>query len=105
VPVSKKRKPKRRPSSAIRSSAPSSSTSLASGASPKKKLSRQQIIIYVISIAMILSLAISYLIGNNSNPVPVATPTLGGVETPAPANSATEEAQPSPTTEPTTEAN
>jgi hypothetical protein len=101
VPVSKKRKPKRRISAPVRTSPANSSPTLAGGASPKKKLSRQQIIIYVVSIVMILSLAISYIVGNgrSSGVVPVSTPTVSTSQTAAPASSGTTEAQ--PTAEPT----
>ena len=51
---------------------------------------------------MILSLAISYLIGNGgSTSVPAPTSAPAGVETPAPAGSATDEAKLTPTAEPT----
>ncbi|HET8669867.1 MAG TPA: hypothetical protein VFM05_04365 [Candidatus Saccharimonadales bacterium] len=103
MPVSKRRKPKRR-SSPVGKSSPASSSSLApkSGLLPKKKLSRQQIIIYVISIVMILSLAISYLIGNSGPTVPpTPTPLNAALDTPAPANQSTEEVVSTPTPEPT----
>ena len=98
MPVSKKRKPKRRITSPVRASAANSSSTLTSKTNPKKKLSRQQIIIYVVSIAMILSLAISYLVGNGrrSGAVPASSPTVSA----APASSSTSEAQLTPTTEP-----
>jgi hypothetical protein len=102
VPVSKKRKPKRRNTAPVKSGASGIGASTVAGKGKvKKKLSRQQIIIYLISFAMILSLAISFLVGNSGPSGPVPTPTVAGVEAPAPAGTSTEEAQPAPTTEPT----
>ncbi len=66
MPVSKKRKKKSR----YKSPPPSSKQKVA----PKKKLTRRQILIYTISIAMIISLAASYIIGSGSQSAPVPTP-------------------------------
>ncbi len=91
MPVSKKRKPKRRSTSGINKVAPLSAATPApakSGLSAllpnnTKKLSKQQIIIYVVSILVVLSMAISYLVGNSTpaTPAPTATP---AASTPAP---------------------
>jgi hypothetical protein len=102
VPVSKKRKSKKRSAPAGKSTPTSSSPAAKSGVLPKKKLSRQQIIIYVISIVMILSLAVSYLVGNSGPAVaPTPAPATPVLNTPAPASPSTEEAQSTPTSEPT----
>lgn len=102
VPVSKKRKSKKRSAPAGKSALTSSSLAPKSGILPKKKLSRQQIIIYVISIVMILSLAVSYLVGNSGPPVaPTPAPATTVLDTPAPASPSTEEAQSTPAPEPT----
>ncbi len=104
MPVSKKRKPKRRNTSPIRSSAGSAATGAngsKSGLASKKKLSTQQIIIYVISALVVLSMAIGYLVGNNG-PTITPTPTLApAVDTPAPDTSSTEEAPSTPSPAPT----
>ena len=52
---------------------------------------------------MILSLAISYLIGNgrSSTTAPVATPTVAALDTSAPPAPSTEEAKSTPKPEPT----
>lgn len=87
MPVSKKRKPKYNKKSAP----PYQKTAIATGVtpaatgksagSPKKKLSKQQIIIYVISAVVILSMAISYLVGNSGSsgrgaPAPTSASTV-----------------------------
>lgn len=104
MPVSKKRKPKRRNTSPIRSSAAGAATGASggkSGLASKKKLSTQQIIVYVISALVVLSMAIGYLVGN-SGPAVTPTPTLApAVDTPAPDTSGTEEVPPTPSPAPT----
>ena len=96
MPVSKKRKPKRKSSPyPIRKVAATSPQS--QGVAPKKR-NWQRIAIYVISVVMILSLALSYLLGNSPPPVP--TPTLAPVEsivvTPAPEEEGSEESEATP---------
>ena len=113
MPVSKKRKPKKRTggSRINQSSQNNNPNTLASksGVVPKKKLSRQKIAIYVISILMILSLAIGFLAGNSQpsvppTPIPQITTTSPGTSAPA-SQSTQEESQTTPetTSEPTTE--
>ncbi len=100
MPISKKRKPKRRNTAPIRSSAISASGAK-SGLASKKKLSTQQIIIYVLSALVILSMAIGFLV-SNSGPSIVPTPTSAPiVSTPAPDTSSTEEAPSTPPSAPT----
>ena len=74
MPVSKKRKKKPVPPPTKKAAPPAS------------KLSRQKILIYIISIVMILSLALGYILGN-SGPAPVPTvtplPVNSGIVTPA----------------------
>jgi hypothetical protein len=85
VPVSKKRKKKR--------------SSPAAGPPPpkaevvtrKKKLSKQQIAIYVFSILVILSLALSFLISNNTPAVPSDVSTGQSVAPTAPPGADAEE--------------
>ncbi len=105
MPVSKKRKPKRRYTPPARSSAPgavSGANGGKSGLAPKKKLSTQQIIVYVISALVVLSMAIGYLVGNNNRPG--ATPRTSAtvvVDTPAPGATGTEETPSTPSPAPT----
>lgn len=88
MPVSKKRKPKRKSGPLPRRTMPVSSTApeQSKGLIRKKDVNWQRIAIYVISIVMILSLAIGYLVGNSPPPVPTPTlPAVTGTEVPAPA--------------------
>jgi hypothetical protein len=84
VPVSKKRKPKRPTTSQPKVKSASNSGPSAAGITPKKnKLSRQQIIFYIISILVVLSMAIGYLVGNGRSapiPTPTAAPTVSAPE-------------------------
>lgn len=105
MPVSKKRKPKRRSTSGVNKVSPLITTAPApakSGLSAllpnTKKLSKQQIIIYVVSILVVLSMAISYLVGNSAPPAPVSTSTPAA-STPAPTSQSGDSA--APTTQPT----
>ena len=112
MPLSKKRKPKKRSSSQRSSLSPSSSSLPAKGGLVSKtKFTRQQIIIYIVSIAMILSLAIGFLASGTSPQVaPAATPipsdANSSLDTPTPAaqdsgegNTPTSEATVEPTAE------
>lgn len=81
MPVSKKRKKRK-----IKSGPP-----LPKSEKPAKKhLTKQQILIYIISIAMILSLAVSFIVGSGSrrgilpsNPTPQSQTVEGNNEPPA----------------------
>jgi hypothetical protein len=65
-------------------------------------LSTQQIIIYVISALVVLSMAIGYLVGNSRRASSVPTPTMTTVaSTPAPDASSTDEVLPTSTPAPT----
>jgi cytoskeletal protein RodZ len=94
VPVSKKRKKKRdnRPSRP-----PVSKQELATR---KKKLSTRQILIYVFSALIILSLAISFIVSSNQGAVPQGQPNASGSDpasiqaTPTPLQGAIEETDP-----------
>jgi hypothetical protein len=76
VPVSKKRKKKR--SSPVAGPPPPR----AEVTTRKKKLSKQQIALYVFSVLIILSLALSFIIGNNTPAVPPDVSTGQGVIAP-----------------------
>lgn len=96
MPLSKKRKPKRKSSPyPIRKAA---ATTPQSQGRVLKKRNWQRIAIYVISAVMILSLALGYLLGNSPPPVP--TPTVVPVEsivvTPAPEEEGAEESEGAP---------
>lgn len=96
MPLSKKRKPKRK-SSPYPTRKAAVTTSQSQGGAQKKR-NWQRIAIYVISVVMILSLALGYLLGNSPPPVP--TPTLAPVEsivsTPAPDEEGSEESEAAP---------
>lgn len=96
MPVSKKRKPKRK-SSPYPTRKTAAIPQSQGGTAPKKR-NWQRIAIYVISLVMILSLALGYLLGNSPPPVP--TPTLAPVEsivvTPAPEEEGSEESEVAP---------
>lgn len=109
MPVSKKRiKPKRRSTSGVNkvvplAAPPAAPVKTGLGAllpNTKKKLSKQQIVIYVVSILVVLSMAISYLVGNStrSTPVPAAT---SAASTPAPTGQSSDSS--APTAQPTTQ--
>lgn len=95
MPVSKKRKPKGKSSPYPTRKA--AATPQSQGTTSKKR-NWQRIAIYVISLVMILSLALGYLLGNSPPPVP--TPTLAPVEsivvTPAPEEEGSEESEAAP---------
>ncbi len=104
MPLSKKRKPKRRSTSRPQPIPSTVAPAAAGKLGGKKKISRQQIVIYLISIIMILSLAIGYLVnGPTTPPAPTATPVVSEVEGEQPAG----QDQPAPdaaaTAEPTAE--
>lgn len=109
MPVSKKRvKPKRRSASGVNKVAPLVAPAEApakgglSTLLPKnsKKLSKQQIIFYVISILVVLSMAIGYLVGNSAPSVPAPTAT-SAASTPAPTGQSGDSA--APAAQPTTQ--
>jgi hypothetical protein len=101
VPVSKKRKKKQR-----KGPPPSKSRAVPK----KKKITKQQILIYVISGLMIISLAIGFLASGSTRVRPTATPLPQNsnilLDTPAPDDQSREEegsAAPDDTSESTTE--
>lgn len=85
MPVSKKRKKKG-------TKPVSPPPSKVEGAGKKRKLSRQQILIYIFSALIILSLAVSFIIGSSPTPAPQSN-TQTTLSTPLPLNedTATEE--------------
>jgi len=98
VPVSKHRKKKKQ-----RKTGPPPPKSVINA--PKKKLSKQQIAIYIISALVVISMAVGLLLSGNSRRAPVPTTAPVDVEnllieTPAPGGEATPVEA---TTEPATE--
>ncbi len=87
MPVSKKRKKRKR------SSLPPAKAAVA----PKKKITKQQILIYIISGVMILSLAIGFIASGRSRVSRQPTPVPQGnnllLETPAPGDDQSDQAE------------